>query len=183
MENANVSSRSSRFLILSRRGEFSKKAFSQAVFDTRYYAAISAPDAWHILSSDDYDVSSSTSGTRPTQCALRIKELSDQLSSRYRPLPLRHTLPFLLLLHLPMLQSYAARITSSLDAFESLSFGSILPGALGGQTNAATQGVAGALRLVRAGVSARWMSERCDEWGEDAVSWSAKERQNHPFEN
>lgn len=82
-----------------------------------------------------------------------------------------------------MLQSYAARITSSLDAFESLSFGSILPGALGGQTNAATQGVAGALRLVRAGVSARWMSERCDEWGEDAVSWSAKERQNHPFEN
>lgn len=89
-------------------------------------------------------------------------------TERYRPLPLRHTLPFLLSLHLPLLQSYAGRITSSLDAFESLSFG-ILPGALG-QTTAATAGVGGLVRLVRAGVSARWMSERCEEWGEDAVS-------------
>lgn len=86
---------------------------------------------------------------------------------RYRPLPLRHTPPFLLSLHLPLLQSYAARITSALDAFESLSFG-LLPGALG-QTTAATAGVGGAVRLVRAGVSARWMSEKCADWGEDAV--------------
>lgn len=97
-----------------------------------------------------------------------MKELSDQLSTRYKPLPLKHTLPFLLTLHLPLLQSYAQRITSSLDAFESLSFG-ILPGALG-QSTAATQGVGGVVRLVRAGVSARWLSERCEEWGEDAVS-------------
>jgi hypothetical protein len=90
------------------------------------------------------------------------------LADRYRPLPLRHTLPFLLTLHLPLLQSYAARITSALDAFESLSFG-LLPGALG-QTTAATAGVGGAVRLVRAGVSARWMGEKCAEWGEDAVS-------------
>ena len=55
-----------------------------------------------------------------------------------------------------------------MDAFESLSFG-ILPGALG-QSTAATQGVGGVVRLVRAGVSARWLSERCEEWGEDAVS-------------
>lgn len=88
-------------------------------------------------------------------------------ADRYRPLPLRHTLPFLLSLHLPLLQSYAARITSALDAFESLSFG-LLPGALG-QTTAATAGVGGVVRLVRAGVSARWMGEKCAEWGEDAV--------------
>ncbi|GAA5901887.1 uncharacterized protein JCM6883_000427 [Sporobolomyces salmoneus] len=137
-------------------------------FDTRYYSAIGAQDAWQILSPEDYDITSSSSGTRPTQSALRIKELSEQLSQRYRPLPLKHTLPFLLTLHLPMLQSYAKRITSSLDAFENLSLGSILPGALVGTSNAATQGVGGVLRLVRAGVSARWMSERCEEWGEDA---------------
>ncbi|GAA5936810.1 uncharacterized protein JCM15063_000067 [Sporobolomyces koalae] len=135
-------------------------------FDTRYYTAIGAPEAWHILSSEDYDTTDSTSGTRPTNSALRVKELAEQLSNRYRPLPLRHTLPFLLTLHLPLLQSYAGRITSSLDAFESLSFG-LLPGALG-QSTAATQGVGGVVRLVRAGVSARWMSERCEEWGEDA---------------
>ncbi|GAA5849815.1 hypothetical protein JCM5353_008618 [Sporobolomyces roseus] len=135
-------------------------------FDTRYYSAIGSPEAWHILSPEDYDITSSSSGTRPTQSALRVKELSDQLSTRYKPLPLKHTLPFLLTLHLPLLQSYAQRITSSLDAFESLSFG-ILPGALG-QSTAATQGVGGVVRLVRAGVSARWLSERCEEWGEDA---------------
>lgn len=91
-------------------------------------------------------------------------------TDRYRPIPLRHTLPFLLTLHLPLLQSYTSRITSSLDAFESLSFG-LLPGALG-QTTAATAGVGGVVRLVRAGVSARWMSEKCEEWGDDAVRCS-----------
>ncbi|GAA5982642.1 hypothetical protein JCM5350_002133 [Sporobolomyces pararoseus] len=139
-------------------------------FDTKYFQAIGSSEAWQILSREDYDVSLSPSGTRPTHSALRVKELSEQLSQRYKPLPLKHTLPFLLLLHLPMLQSYAQRITSSLDAFENLSLGSILPGALmvGVQTNAATQGVGGVSRLVRAGVSARWMSEKCEEWGEEA---------------
>ncbi|GJN87986.1 hypothetical protein Rhopal_000941-T1 [Rhodotorula paludigena] len=135
-------------------------------FDQRYFDAIGASDAWHIVSEDDYDAGENGSETRPTKSALRVKELAEQLAERYRPLPLRHTLPFLLSLHLPLLQSYAGRITSSLDAFESLSFG-ILPGALG-QTTAATAGVGGLVRLVRAGVSARWMSERCEEWGEDA---------------
>ncbi|GAA5951427.1 hypothetical protein JCM21900_004406 [Sporobolomyces salmonicolor] len=135
-------------------------------FDKRYFDAIGANDAWHIIPEEDYDAGEGGSGTRPTNSALRVKELAEQLADRYRPLPLRHTLPFLLTLHLPLLQSYATRITSSLDAFESLSFG-LLPGALG-QTTAATAGVGGVVRLVRAGVSARWMAERCDEWGEDA---------------
>ncbi|GAA5884946.1 hypothetical protein JCM6882_007164 [Rhodosporidiobolus microsporus] len=135
-------------------------------FDQRYFEAIGAPDAWHIIPEEDYDAGEGGSGTRPTNSALRVKELAEQLADRYRPLPLRHTLPFLLNLHLPLLQSYAGRITSSLDAFESLSFG-LLPGALG-QTTAATAGVGGVVRLIRAGVSARWMSERCEEWGEDA---------------
>ncbi|GAA5979575.1 hypothetical protein JCM10908_002971 [Rhodotorula pacifica] len=135
-------------------------------FDKRYFDAIGAPDAWHIIPEEDFDAGESTSGTRPTHSALRVKELAEQLADRYRPLPLRHTPAFLLSLHLPLLQSYAARITSALDAFESLSFG-ILPGALG-QTTAATAGVGGAVRLIRAGVSARWMGETCAEWGEDA---------------
>ncbi|GAA5984113.1 hypothetical protein JCM11641_000317 [Rhodosporidiobolus odoratus] len=134
-------------------------------FDQRYFETIGAPDAWHIVPEEDYD-GEGGSGTRPTNSALRVKELAEQLANRYRPIPLRHTLPFLLTLHLPLLQSYTGRITSSLDAFESLSFG-ILPGALG-QSTAATAGVGGVVRLVRAGVSARWMSERCEEWGEDA---------------
>ncbi|GAA6035080.1 hypothetical protein JCM8097_002174 [Rhodosporidiobolus ruineniae] len=135
-------------------------------FDQRYYDAIGAPDAWHVVSEEDYDAGEGGSGTRPTNSALRVKELAEQLTDRYRPIPLRHTLPFLLTLHLPLLQSYASRISSALDAFEGLAFG-ILPGALG-QSTATTAGVGGAVKLVRNGVSARWMSERCEEWGEDA---------------
>lgn len=48
----------------------------------------------------------------------------------------------------------------------------MLPGALSTST-AATSGVGGLLRIVRAGVSARWTSEKCSEWGEDAVSLAA----------
>ncbi|GAA5831097.1 hypothetical protein JCM11251_005141 [Rhodosporidiobolus azoricus] len=135
-------------------------------FDQRFFEAIGAADAWHIVSEEDYDSGESGSGTRPTNSALRVKELAEQLADRYRPIPLRHTLPFLLNLHLPLLQSYAGRITASLDSFESVSFG-LLPGALG-QSSAATAGVPGVMRLIRAGVSARWMSERCGDWGEDA---------------
>lgn len=90
-------------------------------------------------------------------------------SDRYRPLPTVHTLPFLLSLHLPLLSSYAQRITSALDAFESLSFGLILPGALA-EGRAATAGIGGIVRLARSVASARWMSEKCAEYGEDAVS-------------
>ncbi|KAM0792870.1 hypothetical protein ACM66B_002633 [Microbotryomycetes sp. NB124-2] len=135
-------------------------------FDKRYYAAISAQDAWQIVSEDDYDPDDGRSGTRPTNSALKVAELAQSLADRYRPLPTVHGLPFLFKLHLPLLASYAERVTSSLDAFESLAFG-MLPGALATQT-AATAGVGGLLRVVRAGVSARWMSEKCSEWGEDA---------------
>ena len=103
-----------------------------------------------------------------------MAELIQQLSDRYRPLPKPHTLPFLLTLHLPLLASYSARIGSALDAFESLAM-SILPGALTQTTGSATAGLGGLLRLVRAGVSARWMAEKCGEWGEDAFFLSLYE--------
>ncbi|KAK4049402.1 hypothetical protein OIV83_004135 [Microbotryomycetes sp. JL201] len=135
-------------------------------FDKRYFSAISAQDAWQIVSEEDYDADDGRSGTRPTNSALKVAELAQSLADRYRPLPTVHGLPFLFKLHLPLLASYAERVTSSLDAFESLAFG-MLPGALATQT-AATAGVGGLLRVVRAGVSARWMSEKCSEWGEDA---------------
>lgn len=153
-------------------------------FDKRYYAAISAPDAWHVLGADEYD----SALVRPTKSAQRVAELAEQLAGteliltyfksrkltdvkqdRYRPLPLAYTMPFLLSLHLPLLDSYAGRITSSLAAFESLTLGSILPGGLtDGAGRAATSGLGGLQRLLRSTVSARWMAAKCAEWGEDA---------------
>lgn len=51
-----------------------------AVFDKKYYAAISDKDAWRIVSAEDYDADDSRSGTRPTNSALRVAELSQLLS-------------------------------------------------------------------------------------------------------
>lgn len=53
------------------------------VFDTRYYAAISAADAWHVVSEDDFDAGESTTGVRPSNSSLRVAELAEQLSSQF----------------------------------------------------------------------------------------------------
>ena len=50
------------------------------VFDTRYFTAISAADAFHIIPEEDFDAGESTSGIRPTNSALRVAELVQQLS-------------------------------------------------------------------------------------------------------
>ncbi|KAI5481051.1 hypothetical protein MNV49_006237 [Pseudohyphozyma bogoriensis] len=140
-------------------------AAEKSFFDDKYYKAIGADKAWEIISEEDFDSAASTTGVRPTNSSLKVAEIVEQLADRYRPLPTLYTLPFLLSLHLPMLASYSSRIASALYAFESVSFG-ILPGGLADR--AATAGVGGVLRLVRAGISARWMEEKCGEWGEDA---------------
>jgi hypothetical protein len=161
-------------------------------FETRYYSAITSPTASEIIPRQDYYNNNSLNAeeqvglTRPTESALRIKELIERLTLRFKPLPLKHTLPFLLDLLLPILTSYSERINSGLDSFENLSFfvgvgGGILtlPGNLtqlsstssgGGHNNnnSETSGVRGLTKLIKAGISARWMGEKCEEWGEDA---------------
>lgn len=78
-------------------------------------------------------------------------------------------------IQIPILESYRSRISSSLDAYETLSssFVRAVPGALAGQSgNAArlTSGVDGLSRLVKALVSAKWMVAAMQGWGEDLVS-------------
>ncbi|SCV72603.1 BQ2448_4140 [Microbotryum intermedium] len=156
-------------LILGRKEWFDHWLASEnTFFDERYYLAISSPDAWQVVPKDEYDPdqSEAPSETRPTVSALKVADLAQAITERYRPLPIQHGLSFLFKVHLPLIATYAERITSSFDAFESLSFG-LLPGALG-TTTAATAGVGGLSRIVRSGISARWMGEKCLEWGEDA---------------
>ena len=77
----------------------------------------------------------------------------------------------------PILELYHTRISESLDAFETLSSYLIraVPGALTGQATHGrdsknmTSGVEGAQRLVKAYISARWMSSVLATWGEDLV--------------
>jgi len=91
----------------------------------------------------------------------------------------------LISVQLPLLEYYHARIFSSLDAFETLSsaFVRAVPGGLGVSmsgggaegsvkvdTGRLTSGVDGIQRLCKALVSARFIEEAMEGWGEELVS-------------
>lgn len=152
--------------------------------EDKYYEIIGASDAW--LVNEDY----SEGSLKPTNSALRIRDLFDQVTGelsilffciqsdfsnldRYRPLPdFSYRLAFLLGIQVPLLEAYHLRISSAIDAIETLSIGIMraVPGALGDSASSRlTAGVPGLQRLLRALVSAKWMSSTCRTWEDDVV--------------
>ncbi|KIJ45675.1 hypothetical protein M422DRAFT_227406 [Sphaerobolus stellatus SS14] len=145
--------------------------------DDQYNEIITSVDAWQIA--DDVDETDQVvleTDIRPTNSARRVKSLVEQITDRYQPLP-RFTARtrFLIAVQLPILESYHSRITSSLDAFETLSssFARVVPGALAGQVGhgsdarGLTGGTDGLGRLIKAGVSAHYIALEMERWGED----------------
>ncbi|KAI0935935.1 hypothetical protein AcW1_000312 [Taiwanofungus camphoratus] len=146
----------------------------------QYVEIISASDAW-IIADDEHDVDDMTvidRDLKPTNSARRVKGLVEQVTDRYSPLPeFGHRTRFLIAVQLPILESYHARISSSLDAFETLSstFMRAVPGALStadssgrtGDTKRLTSGVEGVQRLCKALISAKYMGAALEAWGED----------------
>lgn len=165
---------------------------------------ISAPDAWQIADDDPNDEEVIDKELKPTNSARRVKALVEQVTGnhhvfqvgrkgnktltdhiwtdRYSPLPqFTHRTRFLIAVQLPLLESYHARISSSLDAFETLSSSLMraVPGALSssvggssgsaGDTRRLTSGVEGTQRLCKALVSARYVAAAMESWGEDLV--------------
>jgi hypothetical protein len=102
-------------------------------------------------------------------------------ADRYSPLPsFRQRTQFLIHVQLPILELYHSRISSSLDAFETLSSALVraVPGALGvdgPNTDARklTGGVEGSQRLCKALLSARYIENAMRTWGEEVVSMSS----------
>ena len=146
-----------------------------AVAEEQYNEIIQAQDAWHI--SDDGE--SDERDLRPTNSARRVKALFDQVSDRYQVLPrFHHRARFLIAIQIPILEQYHTRISSSLDAFEALSSTLMraVPGALAGQAGhqfdrkRLTDGVEGLQRLLKAFVSARWITMAMQSWGEMLAS-------------
>ena len=106
--------------------------------------------------------------------------IAESCSDRYSPLPaLEYKLPFLTTIQLPLLDNYLSRISGSLDAFESLSsaFARVVPGALSGNTRSGvhidqtklTGGTAGLARLMKALISAEWITSALRVWADDVV--------------
>lgn len=118
-------------------------------------------------------------------CQLRIPSvrLADA-PDRYAPLPqMAQKLPFLNTIQLPTLNTYLARLSGSLDAFETLSsaFVRAVPGALSGNARGGvhidlsrtTGGVAGLEKLVKARLSAGWIELALRGWADDVVGSQA----------
>ncbi|TBU64736.1 RINT-1 family protein [Dichomitus squalens] len=144
----------------------------------QYFEIISAPDAWLVADDDEEDEGESRAidrELRPTNSARRVKALVEQVTDRYSPLPqFSHRTRFLIVVQLPLLESYHSRISSSLDAFETLSSTLLraVPGALGsgnggGDGRKLTAGVEGVQRLCKALVSAKYLAGAMEVWGED----------------
>ncbi|KAG2023112.1 RINT-1 family protein, variant 2 [Coprinopsis cinerea AmutBmut pab1-1] len=146
----------------------------------QYNEIISAQDAWTV--SDDSEEEANAWDLKPTNSARRVKALFNQITDRFSPLPspVQRT-QFLVSIQLTLLESYHSRISSSLDAFETLSnaFLRAVPGALAlslgnreeGSVNVDAQnlttGVAGVQRLCKALISATYIRAAIEAWSED----------------
>ncbi|KIK99787.1 hypothetical protein PAXRUDRAFT_822405 [Paxillus rubicundulus Ve08.2h10] len=147
--------------------------------DDQYHEIISSSDAWLITDDDRHESAESStsrsSALRATNSARRIKALVEQVTDRYSPLPsFRQRTRFLVHVQLPVLELYHSRISSSLDAFETLSSALVraVPGALGAEgtkmdTQRLTGGVEGSQRLCKALLSARYIENAMQNWGEE----------------
>ncbi|TFY56888.1 hypothetical protein EVJ58_g7365 [Rhodofomes roseus] len=148
----------------------------------QYVDIISSSDAWLVADDHPDDAIVVELNLRPTNSARRVKALIEQITDRYSPLPkFLHRTQFLIAVQLPMLEAYHSRISSSLDAFETLSSSLMraVPGALGSvgvssesigraaDPQRLTSGVEGVQRLCKALISARYISAACEAWGEE----------------
>ncbi|KAI0320451.1 RINT-1 family protein [Amylostereum chailletii] len=170
-------------LVLERKEWFDRWLDAEKIFAMdQYNEIISAPDAWTVADEaiDGQDGDSSETELRPTVSARRLKALVEQVTDRYSPLPqFGQRMRFLISVQLPLLESYHDRISSSLDAFESLSsvFVRAVPGALGAvagekrDVNRLTSGSEGVIRLCKALVSAKCVRAALEAWGEDLASF------------
>jgi hypothetical protein len=148
----------------------------------RYHEILGAKDAWSIVNDagETGDTVGADNDLRYTVSARQLKSLVEQVTDRYSPLPnFTQRTRFLVDVQLPLLEGYHSRISSSLDAFESLSSAIVraVPGALGATSNGDTKnrghptaGAEGIMRLCKALVSARYISNAMEGWGEDLVS-------------
>ncbi|RXW23851.1 hypothetical protein EST38_g1999 [Candolleomyces aberdarensis] len=151
--------------------------------EDQYHEIISSPDAWFVADEDEEEIVARD--VRATNSARRIRALVNQVTDRFSPLPsAKQRSQFLISVQLPLLDLYRARITSALDAFETVSYAFVraVPGALSislsGKDEGTvkvdarnlTSGVEGVQRLCKALLSATYIHASLEAWTEEVVS-------------
>ncbi|RHZ68896.1 hypothetical protein Glove_292g60 [Diversispora epigaea] len=133
--------------------------------EARYNEIMHSENAWELeeedVSEDEY---------KPTKSSLKLINLLELITSRYRLLPKFHNrIRFLADIQAALLETYAKRIESSVDAFENLSYSFVR--AVPNSANVdgkSLLGIEGLKRLCRWLNSAGFVSRTIKEWGEDA---------------
>ncbi|CUS14102.1 unnamed protein product [Tuber aestivum] len=131
---------------------------------SRYHNILDAEDAWII----DYE-SVEPKETKPTRSAIRLRDLLETVTERYRPLTsFTQRLRFLIDIQISVLDQYHDRLRSSVEAFKMLS--SSIARAVQGTSKEEVQsltGIGGLERLCKVYGSAMFMENCMRDWGED----------------
>ncbi|KAF1988238.1 hypothetical protein K402DRAFT_374019 [Aulographum hederae CBS 113979] len=131
---------------------------------TRYLNIIDAED------SGDLDFDSVDPGsTKPTKAAIRVNDLLETVTDRYRPLTsFTQKLRFLLDIQIAIFDRFHERLHSSLEAYLTMtsSLGRTVQG-ISREEQASLQGVAGLDRLCRVYGSADYLERAMRDWSDD----------------
>ncbi|KAI4174518.1 MAG: hypothetical protein LQ343_002275 [Gyalolechia ehrenbergii] len=133
---------------------------------SRYQSIIDDPSSGEI----DYD-SVEPSATKPTNGAIRVNDLLETITDRYRPLPsFSQKLRFLIDIQIAIFDLFHARLASSLEAYLTLT-SSLSRTVHGVSRDKSTQpdlsGLAGIERLMRVYGSAEYLEKKMRDWSDD----------------
>lgn len=128
----------------------------------RYKDIVDTPDSGQI----DYDGVEVTA-TKPTYAAIRVNDLLETITERYRPLSsFSQKLRFLIDIQITIFDQFHERLHSALEAYLAMTstLGRTVQGADG---QASVEGIAGLERLCRVFGSAEYLEKKMEDWSND----------------
>ncbi|KAI4260005.1 MAG: hypothetical protein LQ352_000501 [Teloschistes flavicans] len=148
---------------------------------SRYHSITEPATSFEI----DYD-SVEPAATKPTNAAIRVNDLLETITDRYRPLPsFSQKMKFLILIQLEIFDSFHSVLANSLESYLSLT--SPIARTVHGtktQSVADVEGLSGIERLVRVYGSAEYLEKKMRDWSDDVFFlelWEElQERANDP---
>ena len=131
---------------------------------SRYQNIVDAPESFEI----DYD-SVDSNITKPSYAAIRVNDLLETITDRYRPLmSFSQKVRFLIDIQIDIFDLFHTRLRDSLSAYQTLtsSIGRNLQG-VSRETQAELQGIGGFERLCRIYGSAEYLEKKMRDWSDD----------------
>ena len=131
---------------------------------TRYQSIIDSPEAGEL----DYD-SVASDATKPMKAAIRLNDLLETITDRYRPLSsFSQKIRFLIDIQINIFDQFNLRLRKSLDAYVNMtsSIARTVPG-VSRESHSEVQGVKGLDRLCRAFGSAEYLERAMRDWSDD----------------